>query len=164
MSEFEFSFGSAKQGTPARKRKGVMRILAMANYCGAQDSSAALNNRQPLRVDIDSFSTVMKRLAPTAVVKPNDTTESVRCLSLDDFEPDSLFARLECFDALRQSRKDIKAGKRPSGFEEGTAKGAQKDCDARWTKKNNEVHFGYKDHVKVGADSKIISFNSYCTS
>lgn len=26
----------------------------------------------------------------------------------------------------------------------------------RWTKKNNEVHFGYKDHVKVDAQSKII--------
>ena len=32
----------------------------------------------------------------------------------------------------------------------------QKDTDARWTKKNNETHFGYKDHVKVDTDSKII--------
>jgi len=28
--------------------------------------------------------------------------------------------------------------------------------DARWTKKNNETHYGYKDHVKVDSDSKII--------
>ena len=33
---------------------------------------------------------------------------------------------------------------------------AQKDVDARWTKKRDETHYGYKDHVKVDADSKLI--------
>ena len=32
----------------------------------------------------------------------------------------------------------------------------QKDLDARWAKKNNEVHYGYKDHVKVDRDSKMV--------
>jgi IS5 family transposase len=32
----------------------------------------------------------------------------------------------------------------------------QKDVDARWAKKNEETHYGYKDNVKVDADSKII--------
>ena len=40
---------------------------------------------------------------------------------------------------------------------ENAHKLAQKDTDARWTKKNNEVHFGYKDHVKCDADSKPIT-------
>jgi len=31
----------------------------------------------------------------------------------------------------REENKDIKEGKRPPGFEKDTAKGAQKDCDAR---------------------------------
>ena len=31
------------------------------------------------------------------------------------------------------------------------------DFDARWTKKNNESFFGYKDHVKCDKDSKIIT-------
>jgi IS5 family transposase len=34
---------------------------------------------------------------------------------------------------------------------------AQTDTDARWTKKNNESFFGYKDHVKCDSDSKIIT-------
>ena len=34
---------------------------------------------------------------------------------------------------------------------------AQKDTDARWAKKNNEVHYGYKDHVKADAESKLIT-------
>ena len=33
----------------------------------------------------------------------------------------------------------------------------QKDTDARWTRKGNEVHFGYKNHVKCDADSKLIT-------
>jgi len=33
----------------------------------------------------------------------------------------------------------------------------QTDLDARWTQKGNESFFGYKDHVKCDADSKIIT-------
>jgi IS5 family transposase len=32
----------------------------------------------------------------------------------------------------------------------------QTDTDATWAKKGNETHFGYKDHVAVDAESKII--------
>lgn len=56
----------------------------------------------------------------------------------------------------RDENEQIKSGKRPEGFEENTAKGRQKDCHARWSKKKNEVHFGYKTHVKVDAKSKLI--------
>jgi IS5 family transposase len=62
----------------------------------------------------------------------------------------------------REENKDIKEGKRPPGFEKDTAKGAQKDCDARWTKKNNETHYGYKNHTKVDLKSKLI--DSYVTT
>ena len=34
---------------------------------------------------------------------------------------------------------------------------AQMDFDARWTKKGDESFFGYKDHVKCDAESKIIT-------
>lgn len=61
----------------------------------------------------------------------------------------------------RNSREDnakIKDGETPEDWEkpENEAKKRQKDIDARWTKKNNETHYGYKDHVKVDRDSKII--------
>jgi IS5 family transposase len=32
----------------------------------------------------------------------------------------------------------------------------QKDLNARWTKKNGETHYGYKNHVKADKDSKLI--------
>ena len=33
---------------------------------------------------------------------------------------------------------------------------AQKDIDARWTKKNNNTFFGYKNHVKADTKTKLI--------
>ena len=40
---------------------------------------------------------------------------------------------------------------------ENSSKLAKKDTDARWTKKNDEVHYGYKKHVKSDVDSKLIT-------
>lgn len=53
----------------------------------------------------------------------------------------------------------IKNGEIPKEWEnpENKSKLAQKDTDADWTKKNGELHFGYKDHVKCDADSKLIT-------
>lgn len=59
----------------------------------------------------------------------------------------------------RNSRKEnqqIKEGETPDRFTENTNVGSQKDTDARWTKKNNEVHFGYKDHACVDNAHKMI--------
>ena len=62
----------------------------------------------------------------------------------------------------REENQKIKQGERPGGFEADTAKGRQKDCDARWTKKNNETHYGYKNHAKVDAKSKLV--DGYATT
>lgn len=56
----------------------------------------------------------------------------------------------------REQNAKIKVGERPEEFEPHTARGRQKDCEARWTKKNNESHYGYKNHAKVDAKSKLI--------
>ena len=62
----------------------------------------------------------------------------------------------------REENAHIKEGNRPEGFDPATAKGRQKDYDARWTKKNKEVHYGYKHHAKVDAKSKWVS--AYATT
>jgi len=56
----------------------------------------------------------------------------------------------------RDQNAQIKKGERPEEFGEDTAVGAQKDIEARWTKKNNEVHYGWKNHAKVDLKSKLI--------
>jgi len=52
----------------------------------------------------------------------------------------------------------IKKGEIPEEWKkpENAAKLRQKDTDARWTKKNNETHYGYKNHVKVDRKTKLI--------
>lgn len=59
----------------------------------------------------------------------------------------------------RDENRQIKEGKIPEDWEkpENVSKIRQKDTDARWTIKNKERHFGYKDHVKVDAKSKLIT-------
>ena len=62
----------------------------------------------------------------------------------------------------REENQTIKEGNIPEDWKrpENASKLKQKDTDARWAKKNKETHFGYKDHVKVDADSKmIVDFN-----
>jgi IS5 family transposase len=56
----------------------------------------------------------------------------------------------------RDDNKKIKSGEVPEDWKENEHKMRQKDIDARWTKKNNETYYGYKDHVKADKDSKII--------
>ena len=58
----------------------------------------------------------------------------------------------------REENKTIKEGKTPEEWKtpEKAHKLAQKDTEARWTKKNKETHYGYKNHVKVDKDSKMV--------
>ena len=56
----------------------------------------------------------------------------------------------------REENAQIKAGEIPERFQENANVKAQKDTDARWTKKNQETHFGYKNHVSVDNQNKLI--------
>jgi IS5 family transposase len=60
----------------------------------------------------------------------------------------------------RNSESDnesIKKGEIPKKFTENPHKLAQKDTDARWTQKGGINYFGYKNHIKSDAKSKIIT-------
>jgi IS5 family transposase len=58
----------------------------------------------------------------------------------------------------RDENEQIKGGEIPEDWKkpQKVYKLRQKDTDARWTVKNKERHFGYKDHVKADAESKLI--------
>ncbi|NIQ15439.1 MAG: IS5 family transposase, partial [Candidatus Dadabacteria bacterium] len=56
----------------------------------------------------------------------------------------------------REENKDIKEGQKPKRFEENPNVDRQKDVEARWTKKNDETHFGYKDHIVIDNGHKLI--------
>jgi IS5 family transposase len=56
----------------------------------------------------------------------------------------------------REENAQIKQGEIPEAWNDHPDKLAQKDVDARWAVKNHERHYGYKNHVKCNAKTKLI--------
>lgn len=56
----------------------------------------------------------------------------------------------------REENKIIKEGKGNELWNDQPNKKKHKDIDAKWTKKNKETFYGYKDHAKVDTKSKFI--------
>jgi IS5 family transposase len=57
----------------------------------------------------------------------------------------------------RDENAKIKKGEGGDLWNDNTNKKKHKDIDARWTKKNGETFYGYKNHAKVDTKSKIIN-------
>ena len=49
----------------------------------------------------------------------------------------------------KEENEALKAGQTPEEWEKQPAKNAQKNKDARWTKRHDESFYGYKNHVGV---------------
>ena len=56
----------------------------------------------------------------------------------------------------KEENAQIKAGKIPASWAEKPHRQAQKDGDARWTKKHGKSYFGYKDHIEIDAEHRLI--------
>ena len=54
----------------------------------------------------------------------------------------------------RDENKQIKDGQVPEDWTD--TKKRQKDTDARWTQKNGKNHYGYKNHIEVDVEHKLI--------
>jgi IS5 family transposase len=65
----------------------------------------------------------------------------------------------------RENNALIKAGAVPMQWGQDTEqpnKLAHKDTDARWTKKGGQNHYGYKNHINIDKDTKLIASHA-CT-
>ena len=71
---------------------------------------------------------------------------------------DATFVEVPRQRNTREENAQIKAGDTPADWQapETKAKLRQKDVDARWTKKNNEQHYGYKNHINADQAHKLI--------
>jgi IS5 family transposase len=66
---------------------------------------------------------------------------------------------VEC-EINRNSKEDneiIKQGGVPQHWQDNPNIGSQKDKDARWVKHHNRKAYGYKDHVKIDKNTKLIT-------
>lgn len=57
----------------------------------------------------------------------------------------------------REENTKIKSGDADDLWNDNPHKKSHKDIDARWTEKNGEKYFGYKNHTKVDVKSKFIN-------
>ena len=57
----------------------------------------------------------------------------------------------------REENQKIKDGQGDELWNDNPHKKRHKDIDAKWTKKNNETFYGYKNHAKVGNKAKFIN-------
>jgi len=106
----QFSFTTQiAQSARQVDEEDAFRILVVADL-GCSVSARAvlpLAQRKPLRVDIDNFDSVFKRLAPCLALTLDGTTLGIEFLTFDDFHPDRLFASLAPFAALRKLRGEL---------------------------------------------------------
>ena len=56
----------------------------------------------------------------------------------------------------REENEAVKRGEGAALWEDAPHKKAQKDTDARWAKKDGQAFYGYKNHAKVDAGSKLV--------
>lgn len=69
---------------------------------------------------------------------------------------DATFVEVPRQRNTREENAKIKLGEMPEDWRDQPRKARQKDLDARWTSKNGQRHYGYKNHVKVDSRSKLI--------
>lgn len=86
----------------------------------------------------------------------NATLESQNLIAREGSIIDASFTEAPRQRNSRSQNRRIKQGERPEEFDENPSVGRQKDADARWTKKNNQSYYGYKNHAKVDLKSKLI--------
>jgi transposase, IS5 family len=56
----------------------------------------------------------------------------------------------------KADKASLEAGEIPADWQENPHRLAQKDTDARWTKKNDVSYYGYKDHISIDVDHGFI--------
>jgi len=87
----------------------------------------------------------------------NETLDAAGVFANEGKMVDASFVEAPRQRNTREENKHIKeTGAAPQEWRIKPHKLAQKDVDARWTKKNNTVFYGYKNHIKADTKTKLI--------
>ena len=87
----------------------------------------------------------------------NETLDAAGIFANEGKMVDASFVETPQQRNTREENKHIKeTGTAPEKWKGKPHKFCQKDIDARWTKKNNAIYFGYKNHVKADVKTKLI--------
>lgn len=129
-------------------RMSFMRFLDLTISDDIPDSKTVWNFRQQM-VDLELVNPVFD-LFLVALEKLGLVVNEGKII-------DASFVEVPKQRNTKEENKQIKEGDIPDAFKENDNKLAQKDTDARWTKKNNQSFYGYKNHIKIDNKSKIIT-------
>lgn len=86
----------------------------------------------------------------------NESLQNAGLMAHEGSIIDASFVEVPRQRNTREENKQVKAGIVPELWKKKRNKLRKKDVDARWTKKNNELFFGYKNHVKGGIKTKFV--------
>ncbi len=102
--ESSVSFGNVSGGVI---EEPPFHILALGNWSGDAERRD-FSGRRPIEIDRDNFDEVVARLKTSVVLDFDDGSELVlEFSSLDDFNPDEIFRRVDMFAQLRSLRKRL---------------------------------------------------------
>ena len=133
-----------------KDRLSFQRFLGLQLCDTVPDAKTIWNFREELK-EANILETIFKRFV--------EQLEEKGIVTRSGSIVDATFVDVPKQRNTKDENEDIKSGKIPEEWEkEGNQhKKAQKDVDARWATKNKETHYGYKNHIKIDKESKIIT-------
>ena len=131
-------------------RISFMRFLGLGLSDKVPDAKTIWNFRNTL---------VQHHTADTLFKEFEKMLEDKNLISHKGSIVDATFADVPRQHNNPDEKKSLKEGKIPEEWKkaENKAKLKQKDTDAKYAKKRDEYHYGYKNHIKVDVHSKLIT-------
>lgn len=129
-------------------RMSFMRFLGLTIADDVPDSKTIWNFREKL-LDLELIEAIFDLFLKEL--------EKLGLIAKEGKIMDASFVEVPRQRNTRDENREIKEGNIPESFKKNPHKLAQKDTDARWTKKNNVNYYGYKNHIKTDAKSKLIT-------
>jgi IS5 family transposase len=128
-------------------RRSFMRFLGLKISDKVPDSKTIWHYRETL---------IEKGVIEKLFERFNTTLDEQGVFANEGRMVDASFVEAPRQRNTRDENKQIKEGQTPEPWKETPHKLSQKDVDARWTKKNKTVFYGYKNHVKGDTKTKLI--------
>lgn len=138
------------------------QILDRLTFC--RFLGLSLNDKVPDEKTIWAFRDILisKGIEKELFIKFTDLLEKYGLIAQEGKIIDASFVEAPKQRNSRENNQQIKEGKIPEQWDDQPHKKRQKDVDARWTKKNNQSYYGYKNHAKVDNAHKFI--DTYTTT
>ncbi len=128
-------------------RRSFMRFLGLKTSDKVPDSKTIWHFRESL---------IVKGVIEKLFERFNAALDQQGIFANEGRMVDASFVEAPRQRNTREENKEIKSGQTPEAWKDKPNKLAQKDMDARWTKKNNTTFYGYKNHVKADTKTKLI--------